>query len=220
MSSLAFADSTIPVPHRKLNRYDSSSSGRFDVQQSSAAAPQLVWDKSGLQKKLKVVDMAMRMLAFFLLTISLAIMVTSSQRDVVDYLGFHFTLHLKWKYFQPFKFLVVVSSIIAGYYLLQLIWLAAKLFPRFSSVRNCLWFVCAADQVCAYAVLSASAAAAGAASIHKFQGLDELDLPNVCQILHHFCNRITTSILLAVLASFCSACCAALDIFILFLQSL
>lgn len=208
MGSVSPAEIMIPMPD------DKSVSGS-----AAQSAGSVTWPENRLSSRLKMVDLALRTSIVGFLVVSLCAMLTSTQSSAVQLLGMSIPVSIKWTRTQPFEFLVVFDALACMYSLLQFIYQSLVFVRKFGKKKHHMWFQLGADQACAYFVLSAAAAAAGASRINKagFKslGVNNLHIPAVCSVLNKFCNRATIAIIFTFLAAFASACCVGLDLYFL-----
>nr|P0DI26.1 RecName: Full=CASP-like protein 3A1; Short=PaCASPL3A1 [Pteridium aquilinum subsp. aquilinum] len=166
-----------------------------------------------------MVDIALRSAVVAFMVVSLSAMFTSTQHSEVHIIGFSIPVSLRWNRSQPFEFLVVVELLICAYAFVQFVYQSVVLAKNAVPTRRCIWVQLAADQVCAYLVLAAAAAAAGASRTNKsgFQslGMQNIKVPGVCIVLDKFCNRATIAIIFTLLAAGASGISVTLDVYML-----
>ncbi|KAK0595724.1 hypothetical protein LWI29_009372 [Acer saccharum] len=88
-------------------------------------------------------------------------------------------------------YLAVMSAIAAAYSLLQLLITGSRLLKNAPVIpsRRQAWLILAADQIFAYALVSAGSVAFGITNLNR-TGINHTALPNFCKALPSFCDHI------------------------------
>ncbi|KAI9186796.1 hypothetical protein LWI28_020985 [Acer negundo] len=105
-----------------------------------------------------------------------------------------------------------MSAIAAAYSLLQLLITGSRLLKNAPVIpsRRQAWLIVAADQIFAYAMVSAGSAASGITNLNR-TGINHTALANFCKALPSFCDHIAVSIAFAFF-SFVSFAASSLQI--------
>ncbi|KAL5729060.1 hypothetical protein ACHQM5_002063 [Ranunculus cassubicifolius] len=155
----------------------------------------------------------LRLLCLLSSVIAVSFMVTSEQSATISVYGFNLPVFSKWSFSSSFEYLVGISAAAAGHSLLQLVVSVVKLVnktPVFPS-RHHAWLVFACDQIFAYALMSAGAAASGVTNLNR-TGIKHSALPNFCKPLRHFCDQVAVSITFTFFSCFLAATSTVLDV--------
>ncbi|XP_078439332.1 CASP-like protein 3A1 [Wolffia australiana] len=139
------------------------------------------------------VHVALRLACAATSAASLALLLSSEQSASLSFYGFHVPLHAKWSFSDSFQYLAAAMAAAAAHSLV-----AAAAAVRRRGPQRATWLGFAADQAVAYAVLSASAAAAGVTNINR-TGIRHVAFPNFCRPLWRFCGSVAASVALAFL---------------------
>ncbi|KDP40879.1 hypothetical protein JCGZ_24878 [Jatropha curcas] len=160
-------------------------------------------------RKAEVMHVTLRFLCMATSVAALSFMVTAHQSSTISIYGFMLPIHSKWSFSHSFEYLVGVSAAVAAHCLLQLLISVSRLLRKSPIIPSTshAWLIFAGDQVFAYAMISAGAAASGVSNLNR-TGIQHTALPNFCKSIHYFCNHVAASIaftffsslLLAVLA--------------------
>ncbi|KAI5066164.1 hypothetical protein GOP47_0018788 [Adiantum capillus-veneris] len=168
---------------------------------------------------LRIADIMLRSAVVAFMVVSLSAMFTSTQRSAVHIFGFNIGVSMRWNRSQPFEFLVVVNLLICAYALAQFVFQSVVFVKKASPTRRRMWMQLVADQACAYLVLAAAAAAAGASRTNKSAfrnlGVQNIHVSGVCTVLDKFCNRATIAFVFTLMAAVAAATSAALDVYLL-----
>ncbi|MCO5559006.1 hypothetical protein L7F22_012597 [Adiantum nelumboides] len=195
--------------------------GAFDLQQKAGLAEMggPAHRHGTCVGRLRVVDIMLRSAVLAFMVVSLSAMFTSSQRSVVHIFGFNIAVSMQWDHSQPFEFLVIVDLLICAYALVQFVYQSVVFVKKATPTKRRMWMQFAADQVCAYLVLAAAAAAAGASRTNKSAfrtlGVQNIHVAGVCTVLDKFCNRATIAFVFTLLAAVAAATSAVLDVYVL-----
>ncbi|KAJ4828294.1 hypothetical protein Tsubulata_034965 [Turnera subulata] len=164
-------------------------SGPLEVGEGAATAG------GPLGRRGDVVHVVLRATCMVAAVIAVALMVTAQQSSTLVVYGFSFPVQSKWSFAHAFVFLVGVSVAVAAHSLMQLIISMSRLINRSPVIpsRSHAWLIFAGDQVLAYAMASAGAAAAGVTNLNR-TGIQHTALPNFCKPLHRFCDHVAVSI--------------------------
>ncbi|KAI0493142.1 hypothetical protein KFK09_027418 [Dendrobium nobile] len=150
----------------------------------------------GMERKLRVGELAMRLAAFgFAVTASALV---GSDREVRMF--FSLEKRAKFTNLKVLVFLVAANGISAGYNLLQLVRCFVGMMK--GSVlfgKGFAFVVFSCDQIISYVALSAMAAAAQAAFLALF-GQPELQWMKICNLYSSFCRRAGEGIACAIIA--------------------
>ncbi|GMN37160.1 hypothetical protein TIFTF001_006581 [Ficus carica] len=146
-------------------------------------------------RKADVAQVLLRLLCMATSVTALVFMVTARQASTVSIYGFPLPVYSKWSFSDSFEYLVGVSAAVAAHSLLQFLISTLRLLRRSSLIpsRNHAWLIFAADQVFAYAMMSAGSAASGVSNLNR-TGIKHTALPNFCKPLHIFCDHVAISI--------------------------
>ncbi|OAY36622.1 CASP-like protein 3A1 [Manihot esculenta] len=164
-------------------------------------------------RKAEVLHVALRLLCMLASVASLSFMVTAHQSTSVSIYGFKLPVHSKWSFAQSFEYLVGVSAAVVAYSLLQLLISMSRLLRKSPVIpsRTHAWLIFAGDQVFAYVMLSAAAAASGVTNLNR-TGIRLMPLPNFCKPLHYFCDHVAISIAFTFFSCFLLAALAAQEV--------
>ncbi|KAI3512596.1 hypothetical protein L1887_19912 [Cichorium endivia] len=160
-----------------------------------------------------VMYIALRLFCLSASLISVVVMTTAKQKSSISVFGFDLPLNSKWSFSGSFQYVVGISSVVGVHSLVQLVITTSKLLRKSSvfSSRNHAWIIFVADQVFAYAMVSAGSAATGVTNLNR-TGIKHTPLPNFCKPLHTFCERVGVSIGFAFFNCFLLAISALVDV--------
>ncbi|XP_024022526.1 CASP-like protein 3A1 [Morus notabilis] len=165
-------------------------------------------------RKADVAQVALRLLCMATSVTALVFMVTAREASTVSIYGFPLAVYSKWSFSDSFEYLVGVSAAVAAHSLLQFLISTSRLLRRSSNIvpsRNHAWLIFAADQVFAYAMMSAGSAASGVSNLNR-TGIKHTALPNFCKPLHIFCDHVAISIAFAFFSCLLLAISAVQDV--------
>ncbi|EXB74562.1 hypothetical protein L484_026259 [Morus notabilis] len=184
-------------------------------------------------RKADVAQVALRLLCMATSVTALVFMVTAREASTVSIYGFPLAVYSKWSFSDSFDndfafvvlelivpidilfwYLVGVSAAVAAHSLLQFLISTSRLLRRSSNIvpsRNHAWLIFAADQVFAYAMMSAGSAASGVSNLNR-TGIKHTALPNFCKPLHIFCDHVAISIAFAFFSCLLLAISAVQDV--------
>lgn len=154
-----------------------------------------------LERRLKLVELILRVLICGSSALAVLIVVTDSQvREI-------FSVQEKAKFteMKSFVFLVVANAIMASYSLVQVVRCVVSMIRGsvlFSKPLACAIF--SVDQVMAYLSFAALASALQSSAIAKL-GQPELQWMKICDIFGKYCNQEAGGIACAVVGSLCAA---------------
>ncbi|GKE06994.1 CASP-like protein 3A1 [Tanacetum coccineum] len=166
-----------------------------------------------LPRNYDAMHLALRLICFLASLVSLVVMTGAKERSTMSIYGLDLPIYSKWSFSQSFDYLVGVSAVVAFHSLVQLIMNVRTLLKKSSTIssRNHAWLLFAADQVFAFAMMSAGSAASGVTSLNK-TGIKHSSLPDFCKPLHSFCDRVALSIAFTFFGSFLLAMSTVLDV--------
>nr|GEX13829.1 CASP-like protein 3A1 [Tanacetum cinerariifolium] len=166
-----------------------------------------------LPRNYDAMHLALRLVCFLASLVSLFVMTSAKERSTMSIYGLHLPIYSKWSFSQSFDYLVGVSAVVALHSLVQLIMIVRTLLKKSSTIssRNHAWLLFAADQVFAFAMMSAGSAASGVTNVNK-TGIKHSSLPDFCKPLHSFCDRVALSIAFTFFGSFLLAMSTVLDV--------
>ncbi|CAI9757620.1 unnamed protein product [Fraxinus pennsylvanica] len=166
-----------------------------------------------VHRKSEVMHVVLRLLCLLTCVTSVSVMVTAKQASTISLYGFSIPVFSKWSFSDSFEYLVGVSAAVAVYSLLQLLINTSRILRKSLVIpsRNHAWLVFAADQIFAYAMMSAGSAASGVTNLNR-TGIQHSSLPNFCKPLRIFCNRVAVSIAFTFFSFFLLALTAVLDV--------
>ncbi|XP_050230957.1 CASP-like protein 3A1 [Mercurialis annua] len=164
-------------------------------------------------RKDDVMHVLLRLLCIVTSVIAVCFMVTAHQSSTVSIYGFTLPVHSKWSFSHSFEYLVGVSAAVAAHSLLQFLISFSRLLTKSPIIpsRSHAWLLFAGDQVFAYAMISAGAAASGVTNLNR-TGIQHTPLPNFCKPLHYFCNHVAVSIAFSFLSCFLLAALAVQEV--------
>ncbi|KAL2493135.1 CASP-like protein 3A1 [Abeliophyllum distichum] len=168
---------------------------------------------NGRWRKTDILHVILRLVCVSTCVIAVSVMVTAKQASTISLYGFSIPVVSKWSFSDSFKYLVGVSAAVAVHSLLQLLINMSRVLRKSPMIpsRNHVWLVFAADQIFAYAMMSAGSAASGVTNLNR-TGIRHSSLPNFCKPLHSFCNRVAVSIAFTFFSCFLLAVSAVLDV--------
>ncbi|CAM8889497.1 unnamed protein product [Rhodiola kirilowii] len=169
-------------------------------------------DLNGIDRRVRLTELVLRCAICGLAILSALLLTTAHQVKEV----FMVEKSAKYNQVKALTFLVTANGIAAAYSLLQAsrcIFSMVKGHVLFS--KPLAWLIFSGDQLVAYLMLSATAAAGQAAVLAKF-GQTELQWLKVCDVFGKFCNQIGEGIASGLLVSFGMAALSAISAFSLF----
>lgn len=167
----------------------------------------------GMQNWVDALHGALRVLCLLTSVIAMSLMVTAKEDSTMSIFGLELPVSAKWSFADSFEYLVGVCAAAATHSVLQLL-ISLMRFKNNVPVipsRNYAWLIFAGDQIFAYAMMSAGSAAAGVTNLNR-TGIRHSALPNFCQPLHMFCNRVAASIGFTLFSCFLLAASVVLDV--------
>ncbi|KAB5574293.1 hypothetical protein DKX38_001487 [Salix brachista] len=216
----AAAEVAVQLPESKM--VAGSISGPFGGASGGGAA-------AGLRpfgRKAEVMNVLLRVLCLVTSVAAVSFMVTSQQSSTVSIYGFTLPIQSKWSFSHSFEEtgkdnrkwkeildldILIVS--VAAHSLLQLLISISRLLRKSPGIpsRNHAWLVFAGDQVFAYAMISAGAAASGVTNLNR-TGIRHTALPNFCKPLRSFCDHVAVSIFFTFFSCFLLAASAVQEV--------
>ncbi|KAI3759704.1 hypothetical protein L6452_07715 [Arctium lappa] len=180
---------------------------------NTMSMPAPVTGKSRLPRNYDMMHLGLRLVCLSASVASVVVMITAKQRSTISLYGFDLPVYSKWSFSDSFVYLVGVSASVALHSLVQLLMISRMMLKKSSiiSSRNHAWLIFAADQVFAYAMMSAGSAASGVTNLNR-TGIKHSSLPNFCKPLHSFCNRVAVSIAFTFFSCFLLAISVVLDV--------
>ncbi|MCL7050875.1 hypothetical protein MKW94_012594 [Papaver nudicaule] len=165
------------------------------------------------RRKTEMIHTTIRFFCLFASVMALAFMLRAEEKTTITLYGFHLPVYCKWSFADSFEYLVGISAAVVAHSLLQLLLSVVKLIKRTPVIpsRTHAWLIFAADQIFAYAMMSAGSAASGVTNLNR-TGIRHSALPDFCKPLHVFCDRIAVSISFAFLSFFLLATSAVFDV--------
>ncbi|XP_047963190.1 CASP-like protein 3A1 [Salvia hispanica] len=184
----------------------------MNIQLSESGGAALV-SQSNILRKSDVMQAVIRLLCLLTSSAALTVMTTAKQSATITLYGFTLPLYSKWSFSDSFVYVVCVCAAVALHSLLQLLINVSRMIRKSPHIpsRNHAWLIFAADQIFAYAVMSAGSAASGVTNLNR-TGIHHTPLPNFCKPLHVFCDRIAISIAFTFLTCFLLAITVVLDV--------
>ncbi|KAI4325311.1 hypothetical protein MLD38_030723 [Melastoma candidum] len=167
-------------------------------------------------RKVEAVHVVLRLLCLASSVTAMSFMVTAHEANTLVIYGFRIPVQSKWSYSSSFQYLVGTVAAVAAHTLLQLLIFITRVLRKSPTVssRNFRWLLFAADQVFAYALISAGSAASGVTNLNR-TGIKHTPLPNFCKPLRGFCDHVTLSIAFTFLGCMLMATTAILDVILL-----
>ncbi|KAF2301159.1 hypothetical protein GH714_020536 [Hevea brasiliensis] len=164
-------------------------------------------------RKAEVLHVALRLLCMATSVVALSFMVTAHQSSSVSIYGFKLPVYSKWSFSHSFVYLVGVSAAVVAHSLLQLLISMSRLLRKSPVItsRSHAWLIFAGDQVFAYAMIGAGAAASGVTNLNR-TGIQHAPLPNFCKPLHYFCDHVAVSIAFTFFSCFLLAALAVHEV--------
>uniref|UniRef100_A0A6N2M831 CASP-like protein n=1 Tax=Salix viminalis TaxID=40686 RepID=A0A6N2M831_SALVM len=204
----AAAEVAVQLPESKM--VAGSMSGPFGGASGGGAAAGL---RRPFGRKAEVMNVLLRVLCMVTSVAAVSFMVTSQQSSTVSIYGFTLPIQSKWSFSHSFEYLVGVSAAVAAHSLLQLLISISRLLRKSPGIpsRNHAWLVFAGDQVFAYAMISAGAAASGVTNLNR-TGIRHTALPNFCKPLRSFCDHVAVSIFFTFFSCFLLAASAVQEV--------
>lgn len=163
--------------------------------------------------RLEMAMVATRVAALVMALLSMLLMISAKQRGILIIFGIEIPLYANWSLSDSLEFLVGISAAAAAYSLAQLLSIAHKALKKVPVVpsRRYAWMLLAADQVFAYAMMSAGSAAAAVANLNR-TGIRHTALPNFRKPLPRFCDFSAASIVCAFIGCVFLATSALIDV--------
>ncbi|KAK3219934.1 hypothetical protein Dsin_013904 [Dipteronia sinensis] len=151
--------------------------------------------RRGFSRRAEVALLVLRALSLVGAVMAFSFMLTAKQSGVVSVYGLQLSVSSQWSNSYAFQYLAVMSAIAAAYSLLQLLITGSRLLKNAPVIpsRRQAWLILAADQIFAYAMVSAGSAASGITNLNR-TGIKHTALPNFCKALPSFCDHIAVSI--------------------------
>ncbi|KAJ6711521.1 CASP-LIKE PROTEIN 3A2 [Salix purpurea] len=204
----AAAEVAVQLPESKM--VAGSMSGPFGGASGGGTAAGL---RRPFGRKAEVMNVLLRVLCMVTSVAAVSFMVTSQQSSTVSIYGFTLPIQSKWSFSHSFEYLVGVSAAVAAHSLLQLLISISRLLRKSPGIpsRNHAWLVFAGDQVFAYAMISAGAAASGVTNLNR-TGIRHTALPNFCKPLRSFCDHVAVSIFFTFFSCFLLAASAVQEV--------
>ncbi|KAF2301160.1 hypothetical protein GH714_020551 [Hevea brasiliensis] len=164
-------------------------------------------------RKAELLHVALRLLCMATSVAALSFMVTAHQSSSVSIYGFKLPVYSKWSFSHSFVYLVGVSAAVVAHSLLQLLISMSRLLRKSPVItsRSHAWLIFAGDQVFAYAMIGAGAAASGVTNLNR-TGIQHAPLPNFCKPLHYFCDHVAVSIAFTFFSCFLLAALAVHEV--------
>ncbi|KAG9141113.1 hypothetical protein Leryth_001617 [Lithospermum erythrorhizon] len=169
--------------------------------------------KPRIHRKNEMLFVGLRFLCLTTSVVSMSLMVSAKQDSTISIFGFSIPVHSKWSFSDSFEYLVGVSAAVAVHSILQLLIGGSRLVRKCSiiSSRSEAWVVFAGDQIFAFAMMSAGSAASGVTNLNR-TGIHHSSLPNFCNSLRSFCDRVAVSIAFTFFSCFLLATSVLLDV--------
>ncbi|XP_065865547.1 CASP-like protein 3A1 [Euphorbia lathyris] len=166
-----------------------------------------------LGRNADVIHVTLRLVCLVTSVVSLSFMVTARQDSKISIYGFMLPVHSKWSFSHSFEYLVGIAAAVAAHSLLQIIISTPRLLNKSPVIPSTThaWLLFAGDQVFAYAMIGAGAAASGVSNLNR-TGIQHTALPNFCKPLHYFCDHVAVSIALTFLSGFLLAALAVEEV--------
>ncbi|KAK4717148.1 hypothetical protein R3W88_015486 [Solanum pinnatisectum] len=165
-----------------------------------------------IDKRVRIIELILRCLILGLAIIGAVLIGTDSQVKVI----FSIKKEAKFTDMKVLVFLVIANGLAAAYSLIQV------LRCIFSMIRGSVlfnkplaWVIFSGDQLMAYLILAAVAAAAQSGVISKF-GQPELQWMKVCNLYGKFCNQIGEGIASSLIVSLSMIALSGISAFSLF----
>ncbi|KAL9387820.1 hypothetical protein Peur_020944 [Populus x canadensis] len=164
-------------------------------------------------RKAEVMYLLLRLLCIITSVAAVSFMVTGQQSSTISIYGFMLPVQSKWSFSHSFEYLVGVSAAVAAHSLLQLLISMSRLLRKSPVIpsRSHAWLIFAGDQVFAYAMISAGAAASGVTNLNR-TGIQHTALPNFCKPLQSFCDHVAVSIFFTFTSCFLLAASAVQEV--------
>ncbi|KAK2654681.1 hypothetical protein Ddye_014537 [Dipteronia dyeriana] len=151
--------------------------------------------RRGFSRRAEVALLVLRALSLVGAVMAFSFMLTAKQSGVVSVYGLQLPVSSQWSHSSAFLYLAVMSAIAAAYSLLQFLITGSRLLKNAPVIpsRRQAWLILAADQIFAYAMVSAGSAASGITNLNR-TGIKHTPLPSFCKALPSFCDHIAVSI--------------------------
>ncbi|KAF9685195.1 hypothetical protein SADUNF_Sadunf03G0029400 [Salix dunnii] len=164
-------------------------------------------------RKAEVMHVLLRSLCILTSVAALSFMVTAQQSSSISFYGFTLPVQSKWSFSHSFEYLVGVCAAVAAHSMLQLLISLSRLLRKSPVItsRSHAWLIFAGDQVFAYAMTSAGAAASGVTNLNR-TGIHHTALPNFCKPLQSFCDHVAVSIFFTFTSCFLLAASAVQEV--------
>ncbi|XP_073136396.1 CASP-like protein 3A1 [Henckelia pumila] len=164
-------------------------------------------------RKSDVMHVLIRWLCMLTSMGGMLVMITAKQASTISLYGFDIPVDSQWSFSDSFEYLVGVCGVVAFHSLVQLVGKLRGMLskPPIIPSRNQAWLIFAADQMFAYAMMSAGSAASGVTNLNR-TGIRHSDLPDFCKPLHSFCDHVAVAIALTFLSCFLLAVSVVLDV--------
>ncbi|ONK59830.1 uncharacterized protein A4U43_C08F11260 [Asparagus officinalis] len=168
-----------------------------------------------IEKKLKVIELALRFVIVGLGVLAAALVGLDSQVRVI------FTVEKKAKFtdMKALVFLVIANGIAAGYSLIQgLRCVVSMVRGSVLFSKGLAWAIFSFDQVMAYVTLAAVAAAAQSAVLGQF-GQPQLQWMKICNLYGKFCTQVGEGLVSSFIVSLSMvtlSCVSAFNLFRLY----
>ncbi|KAL1551567.1 CASP-like protein 3A1 [Salvia divinorum] len=169
--------------------------------------------QSYILRKSDVMHGVIRLLCLLTSAAALSVMTTAKQSSAVTLYGFTLPLYSKWSFSDSFVYVVSVCAAVSLHSLLQFLINVSRMLRKSPHIpsRNHAWLIFAADQIFAYAAMSAGSAASGVTNLNR-TGIHHTPLPDFCKPLRVFCDRIAVSIAFTFFTCFLLAVSVVLDV--------
>ncbi|KAJ6696246.1 NITRATE FORMATE IRON DEHYDROGENASE [Salix koriyanagi] len=135
-------------------------------------------------RKAEVMHVLLWLICIITSVAALSFMVTAQQSSSISIYGFTLPVQSKWSFSHSFQYLAGVCAAVAAHSLLQLLISMSRLLRKSPVIpsRSHAWLLFAGDQVFAYAMVSAGAAASGVTNLNR-TGIHHTALPDFCKPL-------------------------------------
>ncbi|XAR67686.1 hypothetical protein NMG60_11002555 [Bertholletia excelsa] len=198
------------TPEKEMRPPDAKASLNGGPMSGPLASPR---PRQSERRQLDLAHAILRILCLLTSVIALSVMVSAKDSGSISLFGLKLPLYSKWSFSDSFRYLVGVSAAVAAHSLLQLLISTLRLLGKCPVIasRNHAWLLFAGDQAFAYAMMSAGSAASGVTNLNR-TGIQHAALPNFCEPLHRFCDRVAVSIAFAFVSCFLLAASAVVDV--------
>ncbi|XP_065853752.1 CASP-like protein 2B2 [Euphorbia lathyris] len=169
-------------------------------------------DLKVIDRRVRLAELILRCLICGLGVASAVLIATDTQvREI-----FSIQKEARYTDMKALVFMVVANGIAAAYSLLQVVrCIVCMIRGSVLFSKPLAWVIFSGDQVMAYLVVSAAAAAAQSAALAKF-GQDDLQWMKICDMYEKFCNQIAEGIAAALLVSISMVAVSCISAFSLF----